>query len=208
MTDGIQRHISSLMQDRPKSFCIISDNALSLNNSEAMSTKQRPRRAKSTDRPGAVIKAPFSRTRSAPHRIPKRFHSVDTTDDLPTSNSRWSSVPETNKSKSTMTPPQRRGLSKDGQEQLQKLASSRQQQKSLPPTKPMRKLLDDEETALMPESMSLACCIAHGAAKRRTKGVRAIRRPTQEKRRNIVDILDAALGSLDMSDDTMTISTF
>jgi hypothetical protein len=223
MTEPIQMHISNLLlQDRPHSFfCIVSDNALAVNAEEAKSTKMRPRRAKSTGLHNAQTGRPFNRTRSAPTRVPKRrSHSHDNRpEDFPTSNSRWSSIPgrddEANSKSQGLNKPTRRGLSKDSQEQLQKLASSRRPASLVaPPTKPMRKLDDDSSFCLAgstqsfppymrSDNMSLAHCIAVTQTQKRAKGVRTIRRPlrgSEEKRRNIVDILDAALGSLDLDD--------
>jgi hypothetical protein len=223
MTDPMQRHISSLLQqDRPHSFfCIVTDNALAVNAEEARSTKMRPRRAKSTGLDSAPAGRPFNRTRSSPSPLPnRRSHSHgNRPEELHTaSNSRWSSIPgmddEANKARGP-NKQSRRGLSKVSQEQLQKLASSRRPASLVgPPTKPIRKFLDDEPSfaqagcaqsfpPLLGSDMSLVHCIAATNAQRRTKGVRTIRRPvrgTEETRRTIVDILDAALGSLDLDD--------
>ena len=214
-------HISSLlMHDHSHHFfCIVSDNALAVNADEAKSTKMKPRRANSTSIHRAPASHSFNRTRSAPNRLPKRrSHShCEREEAMPTANSRWSSIPGHDNNGNSLGPSKsaRRGLSKDSQVQLQKLASSRRPASVAdPPVKPIRKFLEDEASFSSAESalslppylrhdMSLAHCLAVTQTKRRTKGVRTIRRPlrgSDEERRNIVDILDAALGSLALDD--------
>lgn len=228
---SIQVHIASLLENRPHSFCIVSDNALAATEANAMSTKTTPRRAKSASRSSlpSRLNKPYSSKRALPS--PRRRVRAQQQEPVspPTVNaslssglSRWSSSPkETDRS---MSMPPRRGLSTDSKLHLHTLASSSSNKNNKPPSMPTRKLLDDEGSACsststsfssscsaasmppyMRSDMSLAHCLVRTRPHKKTgKMVRSIRRgppgDADAKRRNIVDILDAALGSLDLDD--------
>jgi len=124
--------------------------------------------------------------------------------------SRWSSV-----GAEPINPaaPQRRAdrLNSNARSQmLHKLAAS-SNTKACPPSKPTRKFLDDDSAkAFHSMDMSLTQCFVHNKAAAANaaggrKSLRSLRRPagdqqSEQTRRNIVSILDSALGSLDLED--------
>lgn len=195
-------HFSHLMQERPRSFCIVTDNALAPNSimskpvpSGAPAMRAVPRRVKSAQKANRNKRVP--RVTSLPMKL---------LDEEPLSSNRWSSAPSSEPSTS------RRGLSEEAQDGLHNLASKKDLKKNLilkkksvdAPQKPVRKVLDDEDEYAM--SLTKLSKRQLGKPKKCSglTGVRSLRRPLdgcEMAKRNIMDILGEALDSLDVVDE-------